>query len=324
MEMNKKGMFFTLMALGIISLMLVGFLGSHKLTNVKNTDVVEAKFNLINTHKKNIEDYASNVLYVQSKHAVADMLRYINETPTGTGIDNTDKRFAELVMNATLYGSSSNAPNMDGIGINNWTGKMDKRSTKFLRIESNMSITNPRLTQKSQWEVIALADIIINTSMENMSYNIKKTINTSFSIRGYEDPLYLYEGESNKINITSVYRFSEDNTYTMLVNRTYRHTGLGPSFIMRMEQDYSNSSCCGIQSLIDNSLVTSPSHYDRSFVDYLYWGGKRNCTSGSEPLYNFTTLSYTSEGYGFKLDEFYMKIYGMNITNTPGEPYCTP
>lgn len=321
MALNKKSMFFTIMAMSIIALMMVGFTGTHQLMHVKDTDIIESEFSLLNTHKKNVEKYARNVLVVQSNHAVADMINYIDN---GGSIDDTNTRFQELVMQGTLYGSEANAPNMDGISVKNWTKRMDNRSNSFLSLESNMTLENPRLTQSEPWTITPVIDLVINATAGNLSYNVRVPVRTNFSLVGYIDPLYLYHGFENNITVTKTFFFNATRTYHMVKNRTYRHAGLGPNFIMRLEENYSNSTCCGIQSLVNNSMVANPSQFDRSFVDYLFWGGKRNCSVGNYSLYNFTYLNGQPESFGFKLDGQFMNVYGMNISDTPGLPYCSP
>ncbi|MGM5482733.1 MAG: hypothetical protein ACQESF_04695 [Nanobdellota archaeon] len=321
MEIKKKGMFFTIMAMSIVTLMVIGFTGTHKLKNIKDTKVLEAEFSLLNTHKKNIENFCENVLLIQTKHAIRDMIDYIE---AGGSIDDTNKRFSELVINAELYGNKGNAPHMGNLNFDNWTRTMSKKSHNFLGINTSIKLENPRLQQDSPWRITALADLKINATLKNLSYKIDKTISTSHSILEYKDPLYLYHGAVNKIHIAAIPFYNEEETYDMLKNRSYRHAGMGPSFIMRLEENYSKSVCCGIQSFINSSFVTSPADKEKSYVDFLFWSGKRTCSNGKHPLYNFTMLSNTPEGKGFKLDNTYMNLYGMNLSNTPGSPYCTP
>ncbi|MFW6449581.1 MAG: hypothetical protein ACOCZ6_00885 [Nanoarchaeota archaeon] len=323
MALAKKGMFFTLMAMSIITLMLVAFTGTHQLVNIKAFDVAESEYTILHLYKSTTENYAKHVLHMQSVHAVEAMLEYLEN---GGDISDTQNAFEELVTHATIDGSD--APKMGGNTLNALSNDIEDEGARFLGIQADIDIVNPRITQHNPWEVATYADIIINATKGNLSYDSRRTVNSTFAITEYEDPLYLRYGYTNYIKTSRRYDYNMSATYDMLINRTYRHVELAPSFIMRIEENYDESACCGIESLINSTMITTAAHEERSWVDHLFWSGERSCTNGYHPLYNFTWLSEQSESLGFKLDSEYMNIYGLNMSDTwnypPADPYCDP
>ena len=315
MDMNKKGLFFTFIAISILTLMFLSIMGGYSVRNYHG-EVVKAQYDVLDSHNSNLKSYARNLLFVQSKKAFTDLLSY---TESSGPIDNVTLRFEELVMNATLFDSSVNAPSMDNRGFRDWTLTMDEKAEEFLLLESNMDIVDPRPVQHSPWRVTIYADVVINTSKGNLSYDARETVNITLSILGWNDPLYYHNNLENIINITSVFDFDQVSTFEMLEQRTYRHNHYAPNFLQRLENSTSSSNCCGIESLVhageDYFNITSMYQYNRSYVDHLFWSKNRSCEVGDQPLFTFNYISNQEEAIGFKLDSVYMSIYGMNETD---------
>ena len=313
-KLNKKGIFFTLVSITLLILLVISLTGSHSIQS-HNYDAIRAQFNILESHKRNLESYADNILYVQSKNALKDLVRYTYNDGT---IDNATLRFEELLMNGTLYGETSNAPSMVENGIQNWTNRINDRALDFLQIKSNLSIANPKINQTFPFRVNISADVMIDTAKGNMSYSSKDTYHVSLSIQGLNDPLYYHNNLENTINRTTITNFNYSSTLEMVEKSTYRHTEYAPSFLNRLENKTISSECCGIESLVNADLfgITSSDQYNRSYVDYLFWSKNRSCQNIVRPIYNFTEISNEQAALGFKLDLDYMALYGMDDTDT--------
>ncbi len=102
----------------------------------------------------------------------------------------------------------------------------------------------------------------------------------------------------------------------MIKDRTYRHTEISPSFLMRLVNNTANSSCCGIESLVNGSFGV----YDRSYVDYLFFNNQTICSDTD--LYNYSSISDSVEADGFKLDIAHEDLY--NVTDWRIAKVCGP
>jgi hypothetical protein len=142
-----------------------------------------------------------------------------------------------------------------------------------------------------------------------------KTFSIIISIISFDDPLYLINPNvsySHPIKETP-FNDTEWNIDTLnehIANATYRHesntsTHHSPSYLMRFYNDTSPSLCCGIESMINETL--SDGRY-KSYVDYCFWSDECDASEGYGSIYNIniTTLSYL-----FKLDAYHIGQYNV-------------
>jgi len=146
------------------------------------------------------------------------------------------------------------------------------------------------------------------------------TVSTTMSIEDLHDPYYLVntnKAYTNQVKKSSV-EFDQWNIAKVrehLRNGTYVYwqNSEAPSFLMRFTNTITNSSCCGIESLVNPNKV-SPSDQIESYVDYLFWTHRyaNNCTQ----LYNITGL--WDEFKFFKLDISHVVKYNTTAQDAMG------
>jgi len=97
-----------------------------------------------------------------------------------------------------------------------------------------------------------------------------------------------------------------------IANATYRHesntsTFHSPSYLMRFYNDTSLSLCCGIESMINETLSNDVT--DKSYVDYCFWSEECDASEGYGSLYNISEI--TDPTYQFKLDAHHIGQYNV-------------
>ena len=138
-----------------------------------------------------------------------------------------------------------------------------------------------------------------------------------FSIEGFNDPLYFGNtgGDYNntiRASNTSYWDLAVLQQHIAL--RTYKYEPRAPSFLMRFENGTSGSFCCGMESIIYDSM---PHKADRSYVDYCYFSDV--CDTGPDEygrLYNVTGI--TTAAYQFQIRAYHLDKY--NVTDYASNP----
>ena len=133
-------------------------------------------------------------------------------------------------------------------------------------------------------------------------------------IEGLQDPLYAVLGSYDNTITQSIIRddrWNNDTLYFMIYNRTYRHHSDAPSLIQRFQGLFSNSSCCGVESMIhpDESIGD---YQNKSFVDYLFWNNTAMC-AGVPPVIVYK-IDYPAYNPKFRLEPRHLIAYNISST----------
>lgn len=307
---NKRGVFFTFLAFTIITAIFMSFTGVPRISFYQEQEVVESEFLLLTAYTKDLqENYVKNVLISQTYKALNTMLNYNNETGP---INNVSEEFTELITDGTLFGIPRSE--MNGQLTSDWTDKIDQMADEVYSIDSNLTILNATMAQYSPWHIRVVVNFTVDTRLKNMSYLFNDSLVINIPITGLRDPVYLInDGTPHTINRTEVVDWDSSAVLEMLQDRTYRHTVQSPSFLMRLVGDNTNSTCCGIESLINSNYV-NPVDYNVSFVDYLFWSRNRSCDVSEYEMYNYSGVSDTAIGRGFILDTEYSALYNLSVS----------
>ncbi len=313
---GKKGMYFTLMTIAFLVIFLfLFFIPSYQRLSEKTT-VVELRVEAMDNVLKDVERDMERGLYISSFRGLLSMEEYVTEK--GSFLDNSPKRFSEAVLNGTINGTNSTL--MISSTFSNWVQKIQTETLKF-NINTTITIHSVSISQEDPWHVVAKANVTIqmNDVTNVASWYRKEEVKTILPIFDFEDPVYIIYSYGRSANAIEISPY--ENNYTYLVNGTWNTTNvmkhiehsyyvantLAPSFLMRFENNLSNSSN-GIESMVyvpelsDEGLIINSGS---SIIDYYYWkqtlnGNYRiNFTPSwvkfDQPhlaRYNLTTLSY--------------------------------
>ena len=329
---SKRGMFFTLIAITVMALFIVLFTPQADISLQKDTEAIATRINSVNNYVDDLEnEYFETILRATTYKALLSLIFYINSTQSH--IVDLDSAFSEVAINGTLNGEPIDKITVKKIMYNNtltnWSNRIIGTAKNTLNVNTTISIINVSVYQTKPWSIDA--NLKVNFAVNSNVAEWKKenvTITTSLSIEGLYDPYYLVNTAglySNQIKRSSV-EFNQWNIPKVrehLRNGTYVYwqNSDAPSFLMRFTNTITNSSCCGIESLVNPNKVI-PSDQIESYVDYLFWTHAFN-TKCSE-LYNITN-PFTGGGLWdefryFKLDLSHVIKY--NITSQDAVRTC--
>lgn len=276
---------------------------------------IEMRVYSINDFIKDLERDTSRGLYISSFRALLALEGQIIQN--GEFLKDFKTSFKEAVLNGTV--NNKNSTLMLFSTFPNWIENIQNKASKF-NIDANVTLHDIDIFQNAPWDIIVTANMtfVIKDTTGIASWNINETINTSISIIGFEDPLYIvysYGRTTNLINITPfennyTYKIGEEwkinNFLTHTQNSYYTYNPNAPSFLMRLENNL-DPSPYGIESLVNVKKLSDLGleiNTGSSIVDYYYWdespGPYRiNFTpnwyridNAHRARYNVTALSY--------------------------------
>jgi len=328
---NKRGMFFTFIAITIMTVFLLLFTPRADVSLQVDAERTSTRINSINNFIDDLENQYFNTVLRSSTHkAILSLIFYINETDSF--LSDLDAAFQEVIINGTIndlpIDSVTNKKIMEGSTLTNWSDKIIKTAQETLNVNTSILINNVSLFQTTPWNLESTVDLNISVSSAVASWNVNSIITASISIEGLHDPYYLINTggvytnrikrssiELNLWNISQVREHLRNGTYV------HRQNAPAPSFLMRFTNTIINSSCCGIESIVNPNKISSSDQID-SYVDYILWNPSSNI-----PCNELNNITNPSTGGGL-WDEFrYFKLdlnhtVGYNITDQDAVRTC--
>ena len=306
---KKKGIFYTISAIALTMVIIVTYSAYTTFRLSDKMDVTGTRIETVNSFLKDVEKDINKGIFIAGFRTLLSFNQYI--TTNGTFLNNANERFKESFLNGTI--NNQQLTLMKDSTFTDWANKISAEAAK-IDIQFNFTINDVMLNQTDPWTV----SIGLNLSFDirdkrNTSYwNRQRYLNSKISIIGFEDPLYIINGNGRvtnliiKSNITN-FVVSGDATNLMLHanNSYYMVHNDSPSFLMRLEGNLANSTF-GIESLVnlDEFQQQGLTLKDRSVVDYIYFGSQ-------------STVNYriNNTPQWFKIDQNHLDAYQVtNIT----------
>jgi len=277
---DKKGMFFTLLAIAMLSLFLITY-SSYSL--IKDRTVIDKRIRTMNSFIFSLEEDMSRQIYISTFRAILGIGNYI--TTEGQFITDSRTSIEEALLNGTINGTSINL--MEGYRLKDWSSRVSNMSEK-MNLLVNYSLKEVNVSQEDPWSVKVETniDFFIRDKAGLASWNRTSTIVANVEIIGFEDPLYLIKTGgriANKIDKTIYQPFvngSDVSNLTLHVNHSYYiSSSSAPSFLDRLEGKVSANEN-GIESLVhlEDLMAQGITPEVKSVVDYIYF-------SGNDPTY---------------------------------------
>ncbi len=301
--MNKKGMFFTVLVIAILLLFLVSYSFS---SIVKNRKPIERRIGTMNNFVFSIEKDLPRMLYISGFRSILLVEKNILET--GFYVSDINQTLEELFYNGSIGG------NEEALMIGaNFSAIQDFLSDEAGRINADVYLSDPvlKVTQNDPWSInYSLTVNLLVFDKTNLSlWNRTSTFTSYIPVENFEDLIYVVgtnKSLSNKINRTSYTPFVNgsdvSNLSIHLANSYYTASSLAPSFLQRLEGDFTASEN-GIESLVYLPALSSQGIEvkNKCIVDYIYFS-----TQDPSPLYRVTGMQSW-----FKLDEAHRDVYGV-------------
>ena len=301
---EKKAMFFTIIAILLVTSSILSFTLITHYTNYNKMKVVEIRAYTMNNFIHNIERDMERAIYISGFRALVSIDNYI--ITNGTFVSDVDAVFFEAMTNGTINGIEQ--PVMVNQTIIDWQNKIIKKAEDAGLIV-NITIFNIDIEHNSPWEikVSAMMNFSLTDSFNTAYWKRDNVVISNYiDITGFEDPVFsLNTGGliTRTIEKSNVTQWNVTTLKQHLSLGTYVNNTNAPSFLMRLENNLAPSPY-GIESLVNTNelIIYGIQVKNETSVDYLYWG--------SGGINNTRIDGITNSGYPFfKLDNDHVTFY---------------
>jgi len=317
---NKKGMFYLLLASILIMVMIYIFIAYKEYRYTDRQKVVETRLRTINDFIKSIDTDSDRVIYISGFRALIAMEDYVARS--GQYFNN--RSHMEESFRLAFYNGTVNGTQVDVLVNASYKDYLDKLRVIAGRIglDIDINVTGITLYHQSPWSVTVNVTTLVNiTDRKGLAnWHFPKIYHAEVSLTNIRDPVYsvaAYGRVPNTIRKSSITDFvndSNNDTTNLMIhinNSYYVESTLAPSFLMRMEGNWSASEY-GIESLVNihelDIQLVNYSH-TRSIVDYVLFGN----ASG----YNVTLCNFPDMGSMY--DWFVIDSNHSTVSNDPYE-----
>ena len=323
MKNNKKGVFFTFIAIFLIMVFMIVFNPKTELSFSKDLLVVETRVTKIDDFVTDFEKvYLPNIIRSATYKALTALTYYMDVTDGF--LTDLQPAFKEVLLNGTINNTPiddiTGEDIMDNNTLINWSNRIKKIAEDTLNVNLNFTITNVSIYQTTPWFVYIDLRLDYSVSSETASWNRSNVlVKEKLGIGSLYDPLYYVNTDGTykkKINRTDIKldEWNINNLTHFIGEEEYVHwqNSSSSNFLMRFTNTSLASKCCGIESAVNPNKIT-PSDVIESYVDYQFWN--HTYVGQCENLYNITGV--WSDFQGFKLDfEHVIKYNATNATGT--------
>lgn len=299
--MRKKGVFFTIITLVILSLFVLTYTIALR---VSDSDGAQKRVATMSSFLEATHEDLERQLYTSLFRMLFIVEKRIAET--GSYIPSVSAASQELFFNGSLAGSQQEL--MNGVTLTDITTTLTERAAK-LNIALTLSDAQLEVSQDDPWTVkITLSThLVLNDTGNAAHWAQDKAIVAYVPVTSFEDPLYALNTQGkfiNKIAQTPVTSFVQGTNVANLslhVSESYYTASTqAPSFLNRLEGSTA-ASPHGIESLVNLPELSKQgiTVTDKSVVDYIYF-------SGSNPQ----SYRITGMPSWFRLDQAHLATYG--------------
>lgn len=294
---KKRGMFFTFIAITIMAVFLLVFTPPADVSLQKDLQSVKTRIFSIDNFVDDLENrYFETILRATTYKTILSLIFYINST--GSYITNLDSAFSEVMLSGKINGvpidTITGRSIMNNNTLSDWNSRLIETAKDSLNVNTTISINKVAVFQTKPWNIDSSLNVSFSVSSNAAAWKKTAIISTTISIEGLHDPYYLVntnKAYTNQVKRSTV-QFNQWSTAKVrehIRNGTYVYweNSDAPNFLMRLTNTISNSSCCGIHSIVNPNKV-SPADRQESYIDHHFWSHKfaNNCVQ----LYNITGL----------------------------------
>lgn len=314
-KLGKKGIFLTFIAISLIAAFMIIF-APTPIDILDDSKSVEVRVKTLNNLAEDLEKvYLERALYSISVKSINSIIGYMeSENQFIADFENAFSEVAYLgTINEVPIDNYLNPNIMNEDTYLSMIQQMIGLSEKAYGIDMDIYVHGFRVYQERPWSMIIESNVSYEIISETAVWSRNPIIRTEVSILRFKDPLFsantngAYSKVINKTDIR-INEWNEGSVRDHLRYGTYVHfeESKAPSFIMRFTNDTRNSSCCGIESMVNPNLLLISDHTE-SYADYQFFNG--TYTDKCEEIYNLTGLwdEYTD----FKLDLAHIANYNL-------------
>jgi hypothetical protein len=328
---NKKAILFSLISVLFSMLFITIFSQTFSTAQEDRIPGSNIRIKVIDVYTRNFETYVGDSI----KLATYKTLDAITIYQDGKGFFADFTAFNKTFYNCMLCGyvdcSAKIPANNCNLGNDDLTSRINnitQLSLEQINIKTNYTINSITIApQTYPFEVEVTVNITyeITDASGGESYakwTKEKIISQSVSIEGLLDPTGKINDANYERRITIYSGICESNsscwnpttTRDFYQERSFRYYTNSTSFLQRYWNDYSDSGCCGIETIIHPSELAIP-NLRNSYIDQYYWRGGYTCDDGK------SVINITFGTDEVHLDSATAARYGVTGNGTT---YCTP
>lgn len=326
MKNNKRGIFFTFIAILLMMVLMILFKPETELSFNKDIPVIKTRVTKINDFVNDFENsYLPNSIASSSSRTLTSLTYYMDVE--NKFLTNLQDNFKEVLLDGTIQGtpidSITGETLMTGNTLKDWINKFKQSAKDILNVDLECAIGDLNIYQETPWFIDIKIEINYSISSETASWARNYTlIKTKLSIDRLYDPLYYKETDGaykKKISKTDI-KFDEWNAKNLslfIEEEEYVHWqgSNAPNFLMRFTNDLTSSSCCGIESAVNPDELAVQKY--RVYIDYLFFDSAVGDCSSPDVLYTITHPDIDSR---FKLD--WSNVAKYDVTEDASELHC--
>ncbi len=325
-SLGKKGVIFTILAL-LLSTIIIGLFFSFKDVPLdNNVQNVQMRIKHINSYIEQVEEYVKD----STKSSAINALDFaINEMINRSAYYSDFDQGIDSCMRTGLMATPGNSEQLmacpEEAILQNNIQVIEDFAEEHLTIPSDINIEQVSLVQTSPWQITFIINYSVLVQDTYASWNSTKTTNQTISIIGLNDPTYwIVDPTLSSYKYLNTIKQAENQGLWLeepsiinflTVNKIYFKYEQGPSFLNRLRGNMSNSTCCGIASVVpplDSFYADELSH-----LDYIFWKNNtcHQTEEGEYYRFNFWKAGMTEE------QRFSMGVaesgYGVNGSTVP-------
>lgn len=307
MEIKKKGAFFTLTALVMVSILFLAAQVSFMDTTGMHASVIHDRISSIDYFVQDLERDIERGALVAAQRGLLGVQQQV--TSEGYFLNDTNDALGEIIIDGTYNGTYLSV--MNDTELNSWLERINSQANK-LSIEVDYDISNLTVEHLDPWHIEIDFTAKVNVSdMQGIStWERKKQITENLSIIGFEDPLYNVKTKGQvpyTITPTTVTDFVVEGNASGLLEHVdmgyYKRSEYAPSFLMRLEGNLSHSTM-GIESIVDlrRFEAIGISTKNKSVIDHIYFSDQDPETWVINNTYSWLRIDNQSQTT--RLDEY--------------------
>lgn len=284
--MNKKAIFFTIMAIALLSLFLVSY---SVYSFAQNREGIDKRIKTMNNYISSLEEDVPRSLYISGYRILFLFNNKIIES--GEYIPDVDGSFREAFFEGSIDGIDYRTGGTGQFGNllydSTYQDIVEDINEKAKSLNINVSFDNPEIeiTQNDPWHVkVSLkSDLLIQDKGKLAKWEKDSVLFTYIPIANFEDPLHIKNTNAMVAN-----KF-EQTPYALPIlgndllnhakNSYYIARDTAPSFLNRLEGDLTEDEN-GIESLVNTHNLSSIQDVlllhgitvqDKCIIDYIYF-----------------------------------------------------
>lgn len=281
--MNRRGIFFTLMTIVMLSIFLFSTVFYSDFLERENT---QKRVETLDDFVFSSEQDLSRLIYVNGYRTIFLIEKNIVETGNYQTSPDPQQIFQESFFNGTFLGQQDVL-----LSGTNYSSIISQIRGNAASINSNFSLTSPVLnvSQVDPWHVRyrLTGNLYFYDLTGTVSWNRTLDVTSDIPIESFSDPFYVKGTNGKVLNkfVRSPYAFfvsggDASNLAAHVENSYYIASSSAPSFLRRLSGDFS-PDVNGVESLVNLQKLSDQgvSVQQKSVVDYIYFDASNNPAS---------------------------------------------